>query len=186
MADYGLMSTKLLQAYVILQDIAHNNLYRIMGFALIFMSIYPFILKRVKVSKSTGFLLAFVGLLFLGRGFVDSSFAFADYLSIIFHYLGLPLAIVAFLLLIMAIVNVNREDIDEKIISDIQHHGSPSRVNHRDEYYHSKSNRGEYYPPRDNYYPRDEHYPPRDYHSPRNNPRYKEEHHPHDDEYYRR
>ena len=71
LSEFGILPYTFLKVYLSLQDFANNNLYRILGLALLVMSIYPFALKRGIIKRSYGAVIAFVGLIFLARGLVD-------------------------------------------------------------------------------------------------------------------
>lgn len=51
LAESGVLPANFLNAYLSLQHLANNNLYRILGLALIVMSIYPIVLKPENVKK---------------------------------------------------------------------------------------------------------------------------------------
>ena len=67
------------------------------------MSVYPFVLKPDFVKKSHGGLIAFIGLIFLAKGFCDSGFLVLYY---IFHYFDFPIALIAFVLLSTVIYKI--------------------------------------------------------------------------------
>ena len=69
LSEWGFLPYTFLKAYLSLQGIAGNNLYRLLGCALIVISVYPFVLKPDFIKKEHGAIIAFVGLIFLARGF---------------------------------------------------------------------------------------------------------------------
>ena len=112
LSEMGFLPPTFLNVYLSLQNVADNNLYRVLGFSLLVMSVYPFVLKPDFVKKSHGGLIAFIGLIFLAKGFCDSGFLA---LYLIFHYFGFPIALIAFLLLSFAIYKILISAKDSKI-----------------------------------------------------------------------
>jgi len=106
LSEIGILPYSFLNAYLSLQHIANNNLYRLLGFALIIISVYPLVLKPDIVKKAHGVIIAFVGLIFLARGFVDLGNRITDIYDAVFAYFDLPIAIVAFVLLIFVICRI--------------------------------------------------------------------------------
>ena len=96
LSEIGLLPPKFLSVYLSLQNVADNNLYRVLGFSLLVMCVYPFVLKPDFIKKSHGGLIAFIGLIFLAKGFSDSRLLILYY---IFHYFGFSIAVIAFILL---------------------------------------------------------------------------------------
>lgn len=111
LSEMGFLPVTFLKAYLSLQDVADNNLYRVLGFSLLVMSVYPFVLKPDFVKKSHGGLIAFIGLIFLAKGFCDYGFVL---LYFIFHYFDFPIAIIAFLLLSFVIYKIFMSAKDSK------------------------------------------------------------------------
>ncbi len=106
LSEVGIFPHTFLNVYLSIQEIANNNLYRILGLALLVMSVYPFVLKRGIVKKSNGLVIAFVGLIFLARGFVDLGNKITNMYHAVFMYFDLPIAIIAFVLLVFVIINI--------------------------------------------------------------------------------
>ena len=106
LAELGILPTTFLNAYLSLQSFADNNLYRLLGVALLVISVYPLVLKPNFVKKEHGIIIAFVGLIFLARGFVDLGNRFTNLYDAIFSYFDLPIAIIAFILLVFVICRV--------------------------------------------------------------------------------
>lgn len=106
LAESGWFPNTFLNVYLLLQQIANNNLYRILGLALLVISAYPLILKPNHVKREYGAILAFVGLIFLARGFVDLGNSFTDIYEGVFRIFDLPIAIIAFILLVFVIVRI--------------------------------------------------------------------------------
>ena len=67
------------------------------------MSVYPIVLKPDIIKTSNGAIIAFVGLIFLARGFVDVQNKITDVYDEVFLYFDLPIAIIAFVLLVLVI-----------------------------------------------------------------------------------
>lgn len=106
LSEWGFLPYGFLNAYLSLQGVAGNNLYRVLGFALIVMSIYPLILKPDFIKKEHGVVIAFVGIIFLARGFVDMGNAITDIYDGVFRYFDFPIAIIALILLISVILKI--------------------------------------------------------------------------------
>ncbi|MBR0270759.1 MAG: hypothetical protein IJQ68_02025 [Methanobrevibacter sp.] len=106
LSEWGFLPSAFLNIYLSIQGVASNNLYRVLGFSLIVMSVYPFILKRDLVKKSDGIIILLIGLIFLARGFSDGGSTVSHTFSVIFDYVDFPMALIAFLLLIYVINNI--------------------------------------------------------------------------------
>ena len=106
LSESGILPYTFLNVYLSIQEFANNNLYRLLGIALLVMSVYPLLLKPEIVKKSNGTIIAFVGLIFLARGFVDLSNPITDLYGTVFVYFDLPIAIIAFILLFLVICNI--------------------------------------------------------------------------------
>lgn len=106
LSEVGILHCTFVNVYLSIQEITNNNLYRILGLALLVMSVYPFVLKRDIVKKSNGTVIAFVGLIFLARGFVDLGNRITEIYHAVFVYFDLPIAIIAFVLLVFVIINI--------------------------------------------------------------------------------
>ena len=106
LAEHGILPAHFLNAYLSLQHLANNNLYRILGLALLVMSVYPFVLKPDNVNKAQGGVIALVGFIFLARGLVDLGNVVTNVYNVVFIYFDFPIAIVAFVLLAVIIVRI--------------------------------------------------------------------------------
>lgn len=106
LAEFGMTSSTFLNAYLSLQQIANNNLYRILGIAMLVISAYPLVVKPDIIKKSHGAIIAFVGIIFLARGFVDLGNAITDIYDVVFIYFDLPIAILALALIIYVIFQI--------------------------------------------------------------------------------
>jgi ABC-type multidrug transport system fused ATPase/permease subunit len=106
LADVGILPNTFLNAYLSLQSLANNNLYRLLGIALLVISAYPLVLKPDFVKKEHGGIIAAVGLVFLARGFVDLGNSVTDIYDDVFIHFDLPIAIIAFVLLVIVIVRI--------------------------------------------------------------------------------
>jgi len=105
-AEMGILPYGFVKFYLSIQNFANNNLYRILGIALLFISAYPLVLKPEFVKKEHGLLLVFVGLVFLARGFVDLGNPLTELYGPIFNHFDLPIAIVAFLIISFVIFRI--------------------------------------------------------------------------------
>ena len=106
LAESGRFPTTFLNVYLSLQQLANNNLYRLLGIALLVISAYPLILKPDHVKKQHGAILVFVALIFLARGFVDLGNRFTDIYDDVFIMFDFPIAIIVFILLVFVIVRI--------------------------------------------------------------------------------
>ena len=106
LAEFGILPNTFLNAYLSLQNFADNNLYRLLGVALLIISVYPLVLKPDFVKKEHGIIIAGVGLIFLARGFVDLGNSITNIYDIIFIDFDLPIAIIAFILLVFVIYRI--------------------------------------------------------------------------------
>ena len=130
LSDWGFLPYTFLNVYLSIQEIANNNLYRLLGLALIVMSVYPLVIKPEIVKKSNGAIIAFVGLIFLARGFVDIQNRITDIYDAIFVYFDFPIAVIAFILLFLVICNIfisARQS--EKEFSIIKHNMNNENLN---------------------------------------------------------
>lgn len=107
LSEGGILPASFLNAFLSLQHLANNNLYRILGFAMLILSVYPFVLSKNKsIKNSDGVIIALVGLVFLARGFVDVDNAITDIYSDVFVYFDLPIAIISLLLILYVIFHI--------------------------------------------------------------------------------
>lgn len=106
LSGWGFLPGSFLNAYLSLQEFANNNLYRILGIAMLVISIYPFILKPDFIKKSHGAIIAFVGLIFLARGFVDVDNAITNVYDVVFAYFDFPIAVIALILILFVIIQI--------------------------------------------------------------------------------
>ena len=105
LSEFGILPHGFLSAYLSLRHLAENNLYRILGVAMLVISIYPLVVKPDIIKKSYGGIIAFVGLIFLARGFVDAGNVITNMYDIIFAYFDLPIALIALILIVFVIYN---------------------------------------------------------------------------------
>lgn len=106
LAENGIMPYTFVNFFLSLQQLTDNNLYRLLGLALLFISAYPLVLKPGIVKRNHGLILAFVGFVFLARGFIDLKNVITDIYDDIFIYFDLPIAIIAFLLISFVILQI--------------------------------------------------------------------------------
>lgn len=102
-SQWGILPGTFLNAYLKIQGVVDNNLYRILGFALVVMGVYPFIIKPNIVKKSYGIVVGFVGLIFLARGFVDAHIFLTNLYDGIFRHFDFPIEVFAFAMLLIVI-----------------------------------------------------------------------------------
>ena len=149
-SQWGYLPYSFLGAYISLQGVAGNNLFRVLGLALIVISIYPFVLKPDFIKKSHGVLTAVVGIIFLARGFVDFGSFLTELYHPIFVYFDFPIAVIAFFLILYVIISIlSSANKDEKEFKKNQVKNSKNDVNNgprvtRNEInYQSKTNSGD-------------------------------------------
>ena len=106
LAEMGILPYGFVNFFLSIQDLANNNLYRLLGLALLFISAYPIVLKPNVVRKEHGLILAIVGLIFLARGFVDLNNFLTNIYDGIFIHFDLPVAIFAFILILFVISRI--------------------------------------------------------------------------------
>lgn len=104
LSEWGVLPGTFLNAYLSIQGFVDNNLYRLLGGALVVMAIYPFIIKPDIVKKSYGVVVGFVGIIFLARGFSDANLSITNIYDKIFHYFDFEIEIFAFILLVIVII----------------------------------------------------------------------------------
>lgn len=131
LAEMGILPYGFINFFLSLQHLANNNLYRILGFALIIISAYPLVLKPDYVKKEHGFILIFVGLIFLARGFVDLGNGITMIYDGLFRYFDLPIAIIAFLLISVVILRILKLSYDSKNEAKAIQHNSGDNVIYR-------------------------------------------------------
>ena len=106
LSEAGILPYTFLKAYISLQGVAGNNLYRLLGCALLVISVYPLVLKPNFIKKSHGAIIAFVGLIFLARGFIDYGNVITNFYDDIFLNFDFPIAIIALILLLFVIIRI--------------------------------------------------------------------------------
>lgn len=106
LSQWGILPQTFLNAFLSLQHLANNSLYRILGIAMIIISVYPLVLKPDIIKKSHGAIIAFVGMIFLARGFVDAGNAITQIYDAVFVYFDFPIAVVALILIVYVIFNI--------------------------------------------------------------------------------
>ena len=106
LSEFGILPHEFLTAYLSLQHVADNNLYRILGIAMMVISVYPLVVKPDIIKKSHGAIIAFVGLIFLARGFVDAGNTLTNMYDIVFIYFDFPIAVVALVLILYVIIKI--------------------------------------------------------------------------------
>lgn len=120
LSEWGFLPRIFLNIYLSIQGVASNNLYRILGFSLIVMSVYPFILRRGNVKKYDGLIVLIIGLIFLARGFSDSGLIVAHTLDRIFDFVDFPISLIAFLLLIYVINSILSSARESKHVTNVK------------------------------------------------------------------
>lgn len=106
LSEWGYLPATFLNIYLLLQGVADNNLYKILGVSLLVMSAYPLLLKANILKRSHGWIIAFVGIIFLARGFVDAdnfiTYLYAD----IFRLFDFPIELIALILIVSVIYKI--------------------------------------------------------------------------------
>ena len=141
LSEGGFLPHTFLNVYLSLQDFASNNLYRLLGLAMIVISAYPLVVKPDIIKKSHGAIIAFVGLVFLARGFVDFGNRITNLYSPIFTYFDFPIAVIALILILYVIYKIlmsARESEKEfKVIKHTMNDDNFAKEN-INKHYHSK------------------------------------------------
>ena len=106
LSEAGILPHTFLSVFLSLQNLANNNLYRILGVAMLIISVYPLVLKPDIIKKVHGVIIAFVGIIFLARGFVDLENTITNIYDVVFTYFDLPIAIIALVLIVYVIVKI--------------------------------------------------------------------------------
>jgi hypothetical protein len=106
LSEWGILPHSFLDAFVTLQHFANNNLYRILGVAMLIISVYPIVVKPDIIKKSHGAIIAVVGVIFLARGFADMGNAITNIYDDVFIYFDFPIAIIAFILIMFVVYKI--------------------------------------------------------------------------------
>lgn len=133
LSEWGLLPYTFLKAYISLQGVAGNNLYRLLGCALIIISVYPFVLKPDFIKKEHGAIIAFVGLIFLARGFVDYGNVITYFYDDLFINFDFPIAVVSLILLLFVIIRIlnlaKQSEMEFNIIKHQINESNPQEIN---------------------------------------------------------
>lgn len=121
LADLNFIGYSYLNVYLTLQDLVSNNLYRILGISTLFISIYPRFLKTEKLNASESILLAFVGVIFLLKGFIDFNNPIVYLYRDFYSNVTFQLAIIAFIILIYLILKLGYAAYHSNLKQDIKH-----------------------------------------------------------------
>ena len=106
LSEWGVLPSHFLNFYLSIQHLTDNNLYKILGIGLLIISAYPLVLKPDIIKKYHGAIIAFVGLIFLARGFVDIDNAITDVYDGLFANFDFPIAVLALVLLVYVIIKI--------------------------------------------------------------------------------
>lgn len=106
LSEWGILPTHFLNLFLSIQNLTDNNLYKILGIGLLIISVYPLVLKPDFIKKYHGAIIAFVGLIFLARGFVDIDNAITDVYDGLFAHFDFPIAVLALILLVYVIIKI--------------------------------------------------------------------------------
>ena len=106
LSEWGILPHSFLNAFLTLQHFANNNLYRILGVAMLIISVYPIVVKPDIIKKSHGAIIAVVGVIFLARGFADMGNAITNIYDDVFIYFDFPIAIIALMLIIFVVYKI--------------------------------------------------------------------------------
>lgn len=106
LSEVGFLPQTFLNAFLSLQSMTNYNLYRILGISMLIISVYPIIVKPDIIKKSDGAIIAFVGLIFLARGFVDLDNSITRIYDIVFAMFDFPIALVALILIVFVIYHI--------------------------------------------------------------------------------
>ena len=135
LAQAGFLPDAFLQFYLSIQNITENNLYKILGLALIIMSVYPLLLKAENIKRIHGIIIGFVGLVFLARGFLDVESRIVDIYDGIFMHFDFQIAIITFILLVFVVVKIiSTANNSEKEFNKTKNKGKNGRTEVREVY----------------------------------------------------
>ncbi len=153
LAQAGYLPDAFLSFYMSIQNITENNLYRILGLALIIMSVYPLLLKPENIKRIHGIIIGFVGLVFLARGFLDMESRIVDIYDGIFAYFDFQIAVIAFILLLIVIVRILiSANNSEKEFKAAKNKGNNGRTSAREVYSSRDNDDFDYFERRPNSY----------------------------------
>ena len=141
LSESGFLPSTFLNAYLSLQGLANNNLYRILGIAMLIISIYPIVLKPDIIKKAHGVIIAIVGVIFLARGFVDMGNAITSIYKDVFVVFDFPIAVIAFILFVFVIIRILMSARDsQKEFRVTQHHENAENFSYQNvrKVHHSK------------------------------------------------
>lgn len=132
LAELGILPYTFVNFFLSLQQLTANNLYRLLGLALLFISAYPLVLKPDFIERKYSLILVFVGLIFLARGFADLRNSVTNMYDTVFVHFDLPIAIIAFILISYVILHIlsasNKSDKSNKSFKQSQ--VNRAHVNH--------------------------------------------------------
>lgn len=114
LSEVGFLPQTFLNAFLSLQSMTNYNLYRILGISMLIISVYPIIVKPDIIKKSDGAIIAFVGLIFLARGFVDLDNSITRIYDIVFAMFDFPIALIALILIVFVIYRILHSARDKK------------------------------------------------------------------------
>lgn len=140
LSEFGILPNQFLTAFLSLQHLTDNNLYRILGIAMLIISIYPIVIKPDIIKKSYGLIIAIVGIIFLARGFVDAGTRITKAYDILFVYFDFPIALIALILILFVIYKIALSAKEsEKEFRTYKHQINQDKFNHEKKVYHSSN-----------------------------------------------
>ncbi|WP_409199878.1 hypothetical protein [Methanobrevibacter sp. DSM 116169] len=134
LAEGGYVGSNFLHAYLYLQDLVSNNLYRILGFSTLFISVYPIFLKTKKLNIYDSIALAGAGIIFLLKGFIDLKTPIVGLYRDAYLQIDFYLAIIAFLILAYLIIKLSynayysNKKISKEDLEDLKLKNNPKKI----------------------------------------------------------
>ena len=141
LSESGILPSTFLTAYLSLQNLANNSLYRILGIAMIVISIYPILMKPDIIKKARGAIIAFVGLIFLARGFVDLGNTITDIYDDVFIYFDFPIAVIVFILIVFVIIRILSDKSSQKKERSVNHEKNENFSHNVRKVHHSRKHK---------------------------------------------
>lgn len=136
-----------------LEDVTSGNLFRVIGFGLIILGIYPMFDSKT-LKKVNGFLLVFCGVLLLAWGLIDLNNPISDVIGIVIQKLGFFISLLISLILIYVIFSIllrkseKPSSRNRNFSSKVYRPNMPKRRYEKDIYYDEPYSHREY----DDYY----------------------------------
>lgn len=136
-AHYGF-----LKIFNLLESLTDQNLFRVMGLALIVVSFYPFIKPKV-VKRSIGSYLFIIGALLLIRGLVDRFNILNKIFYLVFDRIDLLCGIIIIIALLIIVIKVLKDTFtpSNELLDENEHYNHARKINtHFDNFANNSNN----------------------------------------------